>query len=290
MVPGDKSFIQQAEDSLFFNGLIDFLYRDANNDLVWEKMHTRFNNIDKLNLSKDGATVDTLRNVLKRFKSFDDIFGMCLFVTKGYQTDYKKLSFRDHILSGEQPDPEIAVLNYYDRNTDTARNKHKQLSDDLLDNPNGYNTQIDQQYSEFVDSEVIKHICDVSDDGKLILQKTRDYYIIKEYKPGRYLKGMYLSSDRKERCRQLHDRAGVAVDERYFPYFKSIEYYWGLSVSFVYTYMDGSNNQITQNFEWFLRFPDSQPVQNIIRCTSKNNCEKEWDNPQNLQGVLYSFF
>ncbi len=291
-VPDDKAFIQQAEDTRFFNGLIDFLYRDANNNLVWDKMHTRLDNIELLDLSEDGATVDTMRNVLKRFKSFDDIFGMCLFVTKGYHTDYKKLSFRDHILNGEQPDPEIALLYYYGINPDTARKKHKQLSDELLDNPKGNNAQMDPQYYTFVDSEVIKHICDVSDDGKLILQKAGEYDVIKEYKPGRYLKGMYLSSDRKERCKQLHDLCGVTVDERYCPYFPTIGYYWGLTVSFAYTHMNGSGNQEVQNFEWFLRFYEdpSKPSQNIIRCTSKKNREEEWDTIQSLQTVLDSFF
>ena len=205
--------IIDAENYSFFNGTIRFLYRDDNKEISWENFDAKFENAKRLfsNEQKGIVKTETIKALLRYFFGFDEIRGQYLFTSIGY--DHRNKCWKKNILCSD--------------NACVQRNVQKLLMSDK------YQENYSEDYEHFINSTLIEHIVEQKENYRYRYTERNGLGGI--YKDYTQTQGVYLSSNRREKCKMLNDlvkEKKLSIAKQDFNCFVG-GYYWGLDVKFV---------------------------------------------------------
>lgn len=206
--------IIDAENYSFFNGTIRFLYRDENKEICWENFDAKFENAKRLfsNEQKGIVKTETIKALLRYFDGFDEIRGQYLFTSIGY--DQRNKCWKKNILCSDD--------------ACVQRNVQKLLMSDKY--PESYS---DEDYEHFINSTLIEHIVEQKENYRYRYTERNGLGGI--YKDYTQTQGVYLSSNRREKCKMLNDlvkEKKLSIAKQDLNCFVG-GYYWGLDVKFV---------------------------------------------------------
>lgn len=206
--------IIEAEKYSFFNGTIRFLYRNENKEICWDKFDTKLENAKRLfsNEQKGIVKTETIKALLRYFDGFNEIKGQYLFTSIGY--DHRNKCWKRNILCSENVNVQKNVQNLL-------------LSVEI---PKNYS---DKEYESFVESGLIEHIVKQKENYRYRYTERNGLGGI--YKDYTQTYGVYLSSNRREKCKMLNDlvkEKKLSIAKPDFNCFVG-GYYWGLDVKFV---------------------------------------------------------
>ena len=209
-----ESKIIEAENYSFFNGTIRFLYRNEKKEICWKDFDTKFANAKLLFSKKQKGIVktETIKDLLRYFGGFDEIKGQYLFTSIGY--DHRNKCWKRNILCSE--------------NEKVQENVQKLLLSE--EKPKNYS---DKEYESFVESGLIEHIVEQKENYRYRYTERNGLRGI--YKDYTQTYGVYLSSNRREKCKMLNDlvkEKKLSIAKPDFNCFVG-GYYWGLDVKFV---------------------------------------------------------
>lgn len=209
-----ESKIIEAENYSFFNGTIRFLYRNEKKEICWKDFDTKFANAKLLFSKKQKGIVktETIKDLLRYFGGFDEIKGQYLFTSIGY--DHRNKCWKRNILCSE--------------NEKVQENVQKLLLSE--EKPKNYS---DKEYESFVESGLIEHIVEQKENYRYRYTERNGLSGI--YKDYTQTYGVYLSSNRREKCKMLNDlvkEKKLSIEKPDFNCFVG-GYYWGLDVKFV---------------------------------------------------------
>lgn len=206
--------IIEAETYSFFNGTIRFLYRNEKKEICWKDFDTKFANAKLLFSSeqKDIVKTETIKALLRYFDGFGEIKGQYLFTSIGY--DHRNKCWKRNILCSE--------------NEKVQENVQKLLLSE--EKPKNYS---DKEYESFVESGLIEHIVEQKENYRYRYTERNGLRGI--YKDYTQTYGVYLSSNRREKCKMLNDLVKEKKLSIANPDFNCFVggYYWGLDVKFV---------------------------------------------------------
>lgn len=206
--------IIEAETYSFFNGTIRFLYRNEKKEICWKDFDTKFANAKLLFSSeqKDIVKPETIKALLRYFDGFGEIKGQYLFTSIGY--DHRNKCWKRNILCSE--------------NEKVQENVQKLLLSE--EKPKNYS---DKEYESFVESGLIEHIVEQKENYRYRYTERNGLRGI--YKDYTQTYGVYLSSNRREKCKMLNDLVKEKKLSIANPDFNCFVggYYWGLDVKFV---------------------------------------------------------
>ena len=205
--------IIDAENYSFFNGTIRFLYRDENKEICWENFDAKFENAKRLfsNEQKCIVKTETIKALLRYFDGFDQIRGQYLFTSIGY--DHRNKCWKKNILCSD--------------NACVQRKVQKLLMSDK------YQENYSEDYEHFINSTLIEHIVEQKENYRYRYTERNGLGGI--YKDYTQTQGVYLSSNRREKCKMLNDlvkEKKLSIAKQDFNCFVG-GYYWGLDVKFV---------------------------------------------------------
>ena len=205
--------IIDAENYSFFNGTIRFLYRDENKEICWENFDAKFENAKRLfsNEQKGIVKTETIKALLRYFFGFDEIRGQYLFTSIGY--DHRNKCWKKNILCSD--------------NACVQRNVQKLLMSDK------YQENYSEDYEHFINSTLIEHIVEQKENYRYRYTERNGLGGI--YKDYTQTQGVYLSSNRREKCKMLNDlvkEKKLSIAKQELNCFVG-GYYWGLDVKFV---------------------------------------------------------
>ncbi len=205
--------IIDAENYSFFNGTIRFLYRDENKEICWENFDAKFENAKRLfsNEQKGIVKTETIKALLRYFFGFDEIRGQYLFTSIGY--DHRNKCWKKNILCSD--------------NACVQRNVQKLLMSDK------YQENYSEDYEHVINSTLIEHIVEQKENYRYRYTERNGLGGI--YKDYTQTQGVYLSSNRREKCKMLNDlvkEKKLSIAKQDFNCFVG-GYYWGLDVKFV---------------------------------------------------------
>lgn len=206
--------IIEAETYSFFNGTIRFLYRNEKKEICWKDFDTKFANAKLLFSSeqKDIVKTETIKALLRYFDGFGEIKGQYLFTSIGY--DHRNKCWKRNILCSE--------------NVNVQKNVQNLLLS--VERPKNYS---DKEYESFVESGLIEHIVKQKENYRYRYTERNGLSGI--YKDYTQTYGVYLSSNRREKCKMLNDlvkEKKLSIAKPDFNCFVG-GYYWGLDVKFV---------------------------------------------------------
>lgn len=209
-----ESKIIEAENYSFFNGTIRFLYRNEKKEICWKDFDTKFANAKLLFSSeqKDIVKTETIKALLRYFDGFGEIKGQYLFTSIGY--DHRNKCWKRNILCSE--------------NVNVQKNVQNLLLS--VERPKNYS---DKEYESFVESGLIEHIVKQKENYRYRYTERNGLSGI--YKDYTQTYGVYLSSNRREKCKMLNDlvkEKKLSIAKPDFNCFVG-GYYWGLDVKFV---------------------------------------------------------
>ena len=203
-----------AENYSFFNGTIRFLYRNEKNEICWDQFDTKFERAKDLfsEEPKGDVKTETIRALLRYFNSFNDIKGQYLFTSIGY--DHRNKCWKRNILCSE--------------NVNVQKNVQNLLLS--VERPKNYS---DKEYESFVESGLIEHIVEQKENYRYRYTVRNGLRGI--YKDYTQTQGVYLSSNRRGKCKMLNDLVNEKKLSIANPDFNCFVggYYWGLDVKFV---------------------------------------------------------
>lgn len=290
-----EKLLRRAENCLFFNGVIEFLYKDENDNLNfdYEQIRKRFTNLKKLKLNKKEASPETIRLILKKYSGFEEIEDMFLIISKGFNQRRNELSFRDNILCGRLSRTEEERLGN-DETEITKRHKQRRkiieeilCSNDSDTSTNAISISNTSLYSKIIESEALARMAEES-DGKYVYESYGCLHRFRKFKSGNQKNnGIYVDDSRIKKSQQLHQlvlNGLVKIDDTY-PYIElgGAGIYWGIEISFIYN---------DKRFEWIVDYNESTgETKELIKYKPNKLPEqtKEWALNNDLESILQSF-
>lgn len=269
----DRKFrekLHEAEDYAFFNGVITFLYKENDIDKVTDIQgfkkcfENRFNKLcEVIKANDENPDAEAVKKMLSYYDSFDDIRNLSVFISKGFDSRANEPNFRDNILCGELTKGEEDS-----RDNSIAVRK----SGAIIKWLDGEAPAAQGIFKEFIDSSILKEI--TTDGGdKYQYTKYGNIWRIKKIVKGSFKRGLYIHSDRKDKCAALHTL--VPDSENYYD---DCGLYLGLNVGFEYS---------GKWFEWRVDLKDSDPEDNIyLRNGKQGEIHEHWSNAADLKSVL----
>ena len=244
--------IIEAENYSFFNGSIRFLLHDGECKADWNQFKNKFEKAEKLfELEEDRVKLETVERFFKYFINFSEINNQYLFTTVGYHPRNK--CWKRDILC----------------NNELMYKVHLLLSEGPI-------TTYDDEYKDFLDSDLIKQIVNFDYNYKYRLKYFNNEPYI--YKKGNTTEGVYVSNHRKIMCekfKKLVEFQQISLFEPEYNFYCN-GFYWGKSVKFRYN---------GNNYEWSNK--DGNDV--IYKNGAYQEEHLNWDCKEDLIKLLNGF-
>ena len=247
--------IKEAENFAFFNGTIRFLYRNVRS-IAWDDFDKKFKTAR--NLFTTPVSVDTIVELLKQFKGFEDIKDKYLFTSVGYHARHK--CWKKDILCSD---------------TDEVLSKvHAMLMEAV-------EPSHDNDYSDFLNSGLIDKVVGKSENYKYRFHWHPYRAIHKDYSQ---TEGVYVSSERKKKNLKLKDLAdakAITITDSGFNFYQN-DYYWGIRVEFEYK---------SHKYRWYEEWDNANRADKIYRVVNDKESANAfvWGNGSDLLSGIDAF-
>lgn len=253
-----ESKFEEAEKYAFFNGTIRFLYLNGAT-VVWDDFDAKFSRA-KVLFNDDNNTVptSTISLLLKQFSGFEKIQDKYLFTSVGYHARHK--CWKKDILCSDD--------------VDVAQGVHSLLM--TIPGP-----LLDADYQSFIDSGLIETIVSKDENYKY---RYHWYYYWTVHKDYSQAEGVYVSLERKAKCKVLKDLidkgAVVLTDPNFNTYING--YYWGIKVTFEYGGVQ---------YNWYNSYDKGNQVDKVYKCENGEESDSSviWAKPTDLISSIESF-
>lgn len=240
--------IIEAEQYMFFNGSIRFLFRDENGNTTWNDFDNKFKAAKELfkNSNKQNLVeTSTIKSFLKLFDNFDQIKDKYLFTNVGYHARHKCWK-RDILCS--------------DDNNMIA--KVHQLLIGKEARPQDADNHQYNEYDDFLNSGLIEYIVGKSENYRYRYHGYHGSLLI--HKDNSSREGVYLGTHRKSKCEKIKDQVKkgsiTLVDTNHNQFCEG--YYWGTHVDFEYN---------GKKYGWYVE----TETQDFIRLLDENGKPQE---------------